>query len=58
MKTAKLYQEDVYMKTADGNIMEVIVTPKETLLATDISIFFPEGGGHHTINRHQAIFQF
>ena len=45
MKTAKLYQEDVYMKTADGNIMEVIVTPKETLLATDISIFFPEGGG-------------
>lgn len=45
MKTAKLYQEDVYMKTADGNIMEVIVTPKETLLATDVSIFFPEGGG-------------
>ena len=45
MKIAKLYQEDVYMKTADGNIMEVIVTPKETLLATDISIFFPEGGG-------------
>ena len=45
MKTAKLYQEDVYMKKADGNIMEVIVTPKETLLATDISIFFPEGGG-------------
>lgn len=45
MKTAKLYQEDVYMKTADGNIMEVIVTPKETLLVTDVSIFFPEGGG-------------
>ena len=45
MNTKRLYQDDVYLETTSAQITELYETEEETLIATDKTVFFPEGGG-------------
>lgn len=44
-KTIKLYENNQYLKEAEGNIIEILKDNGDILAVLDKTIFFPQGGG-------------
>ena len=45
MKTRKLFQQNVYLKSVTATVSSVNYDSDNTIVTLDQTVFFPEGGG-------------